>query len=332
MKKLKRAVAVALAIMMCAFSTATVNTVNAEEVQLVTDDVKFNAGGVKSYNFTTNSVGKLYLAFCVNTITDLNVTLKDTRSGESDSLTIKESEWKPMSGNYEGFYGAGFTYSDLPAGSYNVSVSPAKQAEVIVDIVLDDEDVTPDPLAISQTKLTITEGQSHKLSVTGAIGSVKWSSSKTSVATVKNGKVTAKKPGKAVITVQDDSRTVKCTVTVKKNEYNKPTAKVSLSQAPNDIVAGVYKAYYGKKGTMVVKLRLYNNTSYKVTKFKKISLNIKTVSGAKIASYNTSKNITMSPYTTKDITITIPKKNVKKKGADLRLAEITGQTLAHYRY
>ena len=83
---------------------------------------------------------------------------------------------------------------------------------------------------------------------------------------------------------------------------------------------------------MVVKLRLYNNTSYKVTRFKKIELNIKTASGAKIASYNSSKNITMSPYTTKDITITIPKKNVKKNGADLRLAEISGQTVAHYKY
>lgn len=333
MKKLRKAIAVALAITMCAFSPAAVNTVNAETIPLVTDDVKFNAGGIKSYNFTTSSVGKLYLTFYTNTITDLDVTLKDTKSGKTDSSTIKEAEWVAMDGEFEGWYGYQLTVPDLPAGSYNVGMSPAKQAEVLIAVTLDDEDFTPDPLEMSQNKLTITAGQSHKLSVTGAIGTVKWSSNKTSVATVKNGKITAKKPGKAVITAKDDSRTVKCTVTVKKNEYTDSSARVSLNKAPyGKIIAGVYKVSYGKKGTMVVKLRLYNNTGYKVTKFKKISLNVKTAGGAKIASYNTSKKLTMAPYTTKDITITIPKKNVKKQGADLRLAKISGQTLAYYNY
>lgn len=55
-----------------------------------------------------------------------------------------------------------------------------------------------------------------KLTSVGVSGTAVWTSSKPSVATVKNGKVTAKKAGKTVITASIGSYKVSCTITVKK--------------------------------------------------------------------------------------------------------------------
>lgn len=67
---------------------------------------------------------------------------------------------------------------------------------------------------------TITVGKTYtlKATVTGTKKKVAWTSSNATVATVnKNGKVTAKSAGKAVIRAKVNGKTAKCTVTVKKN-------------------------------------------------------------------------------------------------------------------
>lgn len=70
--------------------------------------------------------------------------------------------------------------------------------------------------ALSKTKLTLFRGKTAQLSVSGTESTVKWSSSKKSVATVnKKGKVTAKKKGTAVITAKVDGVKYRCKVTVK---------------------------------------------------------------------------------------------------------------------
>lgn len=62
---------------------------------------------------------------------------------------------------------------------------------------------------------TIKKGKSFTIKVTGAVGTVKYSTSKKAVATVNSkGKVTAKKKGKAVISVKTNGITLKCKVTV----------------------------------------------------------------------------------------------------------------------
>lgn len=69
---------------------------------------------------------------------------------------------------------------------------------------------------LNAVKKTLKKGKSFTLKVTGAIGSVKYSTSKKSVATVSSkGKVTAKKKGSAVISVKANGVTLKCKVTVK---------------------------------------------------------------------------------------------------------------------
>ena len=73
---------------------------------------------------------------------------------------------------------------------------------------------------LSRASLTLTVGQSRKLSVSNA-KNVKWTSSNKKVATVnKNGTVKAKKSGKATITAKVSGKSLKCKVTVKKIQNN----------------------------------------------------------------------------------------------------------------
>lgn len=69
---------------------------------------------------------------------------------------------------------------------------------------------------ISKTKATIPKGKTLQLRMIGTKKKAKWSSSKKSVAIVsKNGKVAAKKNGKATITAKVGSKKYSCKITVK---------------------------------------------------------------------------------------------------------------------
>ena len=308
----------------------------ASEDPLVNDTVTMNAGGSKGYNFKITASGKVYVDFFIDKQVDLTVGLRKVNTNASlVNTVIKADEWvdgSTIDSAYSGIY-AFSLYAVLDPGEYYVQISPSAQARINTMVFFEEDNTTPTPtqtpLTMSQSKLTITAGQSHKLSVTGASGTVKWASSKKSVATVKSGKVTAKKAGKTTITAKSGNKTAKCVVTVKSNVYT--GAKVSLSNASYGVTAGIYKAYYSK-GKLVVKLRIYNNTSYYITKFKKIKIVAKTATGATIANYSVAKNIAMPAHTTKDITITIPKSKVKKKTADLRNASMKTDGSYTYRY
>lgn len=70
---------------------------------------------------------------------------------------------------------------------------------------------------LNKKKITLKKGKKFTLKITGKIGKVKFTTSKKSVAKVSSkGKITAKKPGKAVIKVKTNGITLKCKVTVKK--------------------------------------------------------------------------------------------------------------------
>ena len=84
---------------------------------------------------------------------------------------------------------------------------------------------TATKVKINKTKVTITEGKTVQLKVTGTKKKVKWSTSKKSVATVTTkGKVTGKKAGTATITAKVGKKTLKCKVTVKKKPEPSPGA------------------------------------------------------------------------------------------------------------
>ena len=71
-------------------------------------------------------------------------------------------------------------------------------------------------MQISKKKATITKGKTIKLRVKNTKGKkVRWSSSKTKIATVKKGTVTAKNSGKTTITAKVGKKTFRCKITVK---------------------------------------------------------------------------------------------------------------------
>lgn len=103
---------------------------------------------------------------------------------------------------------------------------------------------------LSKTKVTMTVGQSKKLTVKGISKKqakrIKWKSSSKKVVTVtKTGKIKARKTGKATITAKVGKKKLKCKVTVKKSkkstkkkESNSSSKKMWLSKTSVTLQAG----------------------------------------------------------------------------------------------
>lgn len=96
---------------------------------------------------------------------------------------------------------------------------------------------------LNKSSLTLYKSDKAKLKVTGKLSGLKWSSSNPKVAAVKNGMVTAKKKGKAVIKATLNETTVKCKVTVKDFNANKFMKKY--------IYGKWYVDYNGERGCFV---------------------------------------------------------------------------------
>ena len=69
---------------------------------------------------------------------------------------------------------------------------------------------------LTETEKTITVGSTAKLKVKGTKEKITWSSSDKKIVSVKNGKITAKKPGTVIITAKAGKSEMACTVTVEK--------------------------------------------------------------------------------------------------------------------
>lgn len=69
---------------------------------------------------------------------------------------------------------------------------------------------------LNKSKKSMKKGEKFMLKITGKVGKQKYSSNDKKVATVnKNGRITAKKKGKAIITVKTNGMKLKCKITVK---------------------------------------------------------------------------------------------------------------------
>ncbi len=121
-------------------------------------------------------------------------------------------------------------YKATTVGAQTVKVTYEKQTltfQVNVTAVL------PTKIALNETTLLLYGGQSSTLKPTFTPANpsdktLTWSSSDNAVATVSGGKVTAKAPGKAVITVKTvNGKAATCTVTV----YNYVTLRVGCTKA-----------------------------------------------------------------------------------------------------
>ncbi|MBR4223935.1 MAG: Ig-like domain-containing protein [Oscillospiraceae bacterium] len=102
---------------------------------------------------------------------------------------------------------------------------------------------------INKTSITLVRGQAYTLKVTGVSSVPKWSSSNVNVASVnKNGKVTAKSAGTAVITAKVGSNKVSCTVNVKAGSLKASSSSLSVKAGSSKII------YITAKGSHAVKV------------------------------------------------------------------------------
>ena len=88
-------------------------------------------------------------------------------------------------------------------------------------------------IKLNKTKISLQRGKTYTLKVKGTKKKVKWSSNKKTIATVtRKGKVTAQKPGTAVITAKIGKKKYKCKVKVWQKTTKKPT---KTNTEPNPI-------------------------------------------------------------------------------------------------
>ena len=127
------------------------------------------------------------------------------------------------------------------------------------------QDVAVEKIILQQESISLIEGESKELTIeikpeNATNKKVSWSSSDSSVATVENGKVTAKAEGNAVITVitEDGDKTDFCNVTVEKAVEKVAVTGVAMSETSISLTVG------GQK-TLTATIIPANATNPKVT-------------------------------------------------------------------
>jgi len=276
------------------------------------------------YDFTIEKTAYTYVDVFVSQPVDMNCTIKTTAGNETiydDSVVSTDSTaWEVVnteSGPVYAYY-ADVDWKTPVTGNYTLSLTFGADTAYILNIYQD----TP-TIKMNKSTLNLTVGFSETLKVSDASSksNVKWTSSKTSVASVNSsGKVTAKKAGSATITARDTSTgaTAKCAVKVVKNVYSNNKATVSnVSYGSAALI--VTKMNYDKKGNLHVKAKFVNNSGKKVVKIEKATIIIKNKSNKKIGSFKISnKPFTVLQGGTKSIDYTIKKSKLSiKKTQDL---------------
>lgn len=161
----------------------------------------------------TNGTALTLRLFVTYPAASLSATSLTLNAGSSKTLSVNNLKGRSVS----------WSSSDNNVATVrNGSVTAVRPGSCTITAALSDGTIlrckvtVSDPAALSKSRLTLNVGQSHTLTVSGLFGrSVSWSSSNNNIATVQNGKVTAKKPGSCTITAQvRNGKTLKCKVTV----------------------------------------------------------------------------------------------------------------------
>lgn len=202
-------------------------------------------------------------------------------------------------------------YCPLQKGKYYVDIffSTALKADLQVFEV-----VTSVPVKCSESAPTVN-------------GYTNWKSSNTKIATVKNGKITAKKTGSCTVTADKDGVTYSFPVKVVKNEYKAKAPK----RKTNKLMMGCTKLAYDKSGNLKVTIAYVNGWSKKVKLAGDVAITVKNSKGKVIAKISDKNKRTIKGKKTITVTYTVKKSKLKIKSAqDLKYsyANIKG----HYYY
>lgn len=127
-----------------------------------------------------------------------------------------------------------------PGDGQGVQTPPA-ETDPPADSTGDSPAVTPEPsepaqpLALSQSSMTIAAGETARLTATGGGGDIIWTTSNENVAAVEGGSVTGKAGGTATITAASGGETASCAVTITGTPY---VSNANLSLNKTDFTFG----------------------------------------------------------------------------------------------
>lgn len=271
------------------------------------------------YNFSLEKEADIYFDLSINERTSVGLSIKNQRDEiaiKSDTLPSTDPNWQYNASN--GIYRNKHTMH-LPAGNYILEMN--FETEVNYDLTVSR---IADKAKLNYSKLDLTKGFTKQLKAEGGV-ITSCSSSKPGVATVNNsGKVSAKSIGKTTIKVKlSNGQILSCTVSVKPNKYQ--AKKIAVKDVVyNTSEMKAYAASFDKKGNLVLKFKLVNNSYGKVTNVSKFKVTVKDSSKKKVVSYSKSNYAAVvESYSDKACTVTIPKSALKKdyKKIDLRTAK-----------
>lgn len=279
-----------------------------EQVDNATADI------AKNYTFTVSNSTTIHVLVLVPSPVDLSLNFSTANTQKS----ISAADWS-FDETYEAYYYP-LVWSNPSKGDHDVSLTFGSDTSFMFYI-----DQNTPAASISNNTIVLTKGFSQTLSVVN--GKVKsWSSDNEKIAVVdKNGKVTAKNTGSAVVTATTESgKIVSCDVTVKPNTYTKIKMTFGETTYGNAYIS-VPKISYNKKGDLVIKAIYLNNSGHKIVRLKNVKINVKNKSGKIIGKYTLkSKKTTILQGGQKTFTYTIKKSKLKqKKTQDLRNASVS---------
>lgn len=187
--------------------------------------------------------------------------------------------------------------------------------------------------AISSSKVSITASQTTWLKIAYSSKSVRWSSSRSSVASVSSGgKITARKAGTATITATVDGYRLKCTVTVKANAHSYSVSK-DTDDYPYGAVVTMGKLYYSGSTIYMDAYVINNYYSMKLKKLSNVDIEVyDEATGTVIARKNFSTiTVNLSAGKIKKVTLKFSGSATKMKTYDLRVNtqsyNVSGSTL-----
>lgn len=324
----KRMTSLVMMLLLCVVAVfGNVTTAKAAEDGVLLAETGVAAANTEvSYNFSTSKSTNVLFALYSPTPADCAFTINNSAGNVYDTFSVTAAEWVYVEELQ--LYGYGFEEYTMPVGDYVFKFVAASDIQYAAYV--QEEAVQP---TLNQTKATVSVGMKCTLKVDNTNESIKWKSSKKSVATVsQKGVVTGKKVGKATITATTESGVeLKCTVTVKANKFTETKLSVKDLRWDEKGVLQVYGASYDSKGNLVVKCRFINNCGYRVTQLKGIKIKMISAEGKTIGTYSAkSKSLSVANGATKDFSVTIKKSSLKIKKADLRNA--TYKTDGEYYY
>ena len=282
----------------------------ADEVSLVYDSNEAVANTEIPYDFSVADSGTVYIDLIVpEMVNGMMSFYQNDAYVNNERLTNDASTWEYIEDEYGSTYVHTMALKNPTPADWTVSLNFDTETAYILSV---SQEKTL--AALNKNSVTLTAGFSDKLSVQGAEGTVTWKSSNNKVATVSSdGNVTGKKAGSAKITATtENGQVLTCTVSVKKNVYNQNRVYPNAVTYGKSVVQ-VYKMSYDKKGNLVIKASVLNNSGRRSAGIKKLTITVKNDKNKKVGTYTIKdKRFSLDSNDSKDFTFKINKSDLER--------------------